>query len=94
MNNTCIQGGCEINKAIIAENVTISDGVQLGVGEEAPNETAPHIYNSGLVTVGEKSVIPSGVKVGKNTVISGVTTPEDYEDSILASGKSLIKAGE
>ncbi|MCH5271438.1 MAG: glucose-1-phosphate adenylyltransferase [Lachnospiraceae bacterium] len=94
MNNTCIQSGCEINKAIIAENVRICDGVQLGVGEEAQNDIAPHIYNNGLVTVGEKSVIPKNVKVGKNTVISGVTTLDDYENSTLASGKSLIKAGE
>lgn len=94
MNNTCVQSGCEINKAIIAENVVISDGVQLGVGEEAQNDMAPHIYNNGLVTIGEKSVIPKNVKVGKNTVISGVTTLDDYENSTLASGKSLIKAGE
>lgn len=94
MNNTTIEAGCEINKAIIAENVTISSGVQLGVGEEAENDTAPHIYNNGLVTIGEKSVIPKGIQVGKNTVISGVTTAEDYENSTLASGKSLIKAGE
>lgn len=94
MNNTCISTGCEINKAIIAENVVIGDNVQLGAGDEADNDTAPHIYNHGLVTVGEKSVIPKGVTVGKNTVISGVTTEEDYEDSTLASGKTLIKAGE
>lgn len=94
MNNTCIQANCEVNKAIVAENVTIEDNVRLGIGEEAENETAPHIYNHGIVTVGEKSVIPKGVTIGKNTVISGRTTPEDYENSTLASGKTLIKAGE
>jgi len=94
MNQTEIGGGGEINKAIIAENVVIGDNVKLGVGEETENETAPHIYNHGLVTIGEKSVIPAGVSVGKNTVISGTTTAEDYENSYLASGKTLIKAGE
>lgn len=94
MNNTCIKAGCELNKAIVAENVTIGDGVRLGVGEEAENDTAPHIYNHGIVTVGEKSVIPGGITVGKNTVISGITTADDYENSTLASGKTLIKAGE
>ncbi|MEZ3428272.1 MAG: glucose-1-phosphate adenylyltransferase [Lachnospiraceae bacterium] len=94
MNNTCVQSGCELNKAIVAENVVIEDNVRLGVGEGAENDSAPHIYNHGIVTVGEKSVIPKGVTVGKNTVISGVTTAEDYENSTLASGKTLIKAGE
>ena len=94
MNQTQIGEGCEINKAIIAENVVVGNQVQLGVGEEAENDTAPHIYNHGLVTIGEKSVIPDGISVGKNSVISGVTAAADYEDSQLASGKTLIKAGE
>ena len=94
MNQIQIGEGCEINKAIIAENVVVGNQVKLGVGEETENDTAPHIYNHGLVTIGEKSVIPDGISVGKNSVISGVTAAADYEDSQLASGKTLIKAGE
>ncbi len=94
MNQTSIGEGCEVNKAIIAENVSVGDHVRLGIGEEVPNETAPHIYDQGLVTIGEKSVIPEGVSVGRNTVIFGETEKKDYPDSYLAGGKSLIKAGE
>ncbi len=94
MNQTQIGDGCEVNKAIIAENVTIGNDVKLGVGEEVPNDKAPHIYSHGIVTVGEKSVIPNGISVGKNSVVFGVTSAADYEDSHLASGKTLIKAGE
>ena len=93
MNETQIGKGCELNKAIVAENVEIGDYVKLGVGEEADNETDPHIYNHGLVTIGEKSVIPTKVTVGKNSVESGITTVEDYADYYLGSGKTLIKAG-
>ncbi len=94
MNSTTIGVGCELNKAIIAENVEVGNHVMLGVGEEAPNDTAPHIYSHGIVTIGEKSVLPDNVSVGKNTVIFGVTTDADYDNAYLASGKSLIKAGE
>ena len=94
MNDTEIGYGCEITKTIIAENVSLGDNIKVGVGEEVDNDTAPHIYNHGLVCIGEKSVVPSGVSIGKNVVISGVTTAEDYPDNNLASGKSLIKAGE
>ena len=94
MNNTVIGDNCELYKAIVAENAEIGNHIKLGVGEEVPNETDPHIYNSGLVTVGEKSVIPDGVSVGKNSCIFGVTTREDYPDDYLASGKTLIKAGD
>ncbi len=94
MNSTTIGGGCELNKAIIAENVVVGNNVKLGIGEEAENDTAPHIYSHGIVTIGEKSTVPDNVTVGKNTVIFGETTDADYDNAYLASGKSLIKAGE
>ena len=94
MNDTTIGKNCEINKGIIAENVIIGNEVKLGVGEEIDNDTAPHIYNHGLVTIGEKTVVPNGVSVGKNSVVSGNTTVADYPDMYLGSGKTLIKAGD
>ena len=82
-----------IDKAIIAENVKVGDNVTLGIGNEAPNKLRSDIYNSGLVTIGENSVIPAGVQIGKNTAVSGVTSKEDYPDGVLESGETLIKAG-
>lgn len=94
MNSTQIGENCVIDKGIIAENSIIGKSVNIGQGEEAENATDPHIYTNGLVCIGEKSVIPEGITIGKNSVIFGKTTSEDYENSFLASGKSLIKAGE
>ena len=65
-----------------------------GIGSDVPNKQKPAIYSFGLVTVGENSVIPDGVQVGKNTAISGVTSKEDYPGGVLTSGETLIKAGE
>ena len=83
-----------IDKAIIAENVQIGDNVTLGTGSDTPNKMRPDIYGFGLVTIGEDSVIPSDVQIGKNTAISGVTSKEDYINGELASGETLIKVGE
>lgn len=94
MNRTEIGKNCELTKAIVAEDVIIGNEVKLGVGEEAENDTAPHIYNHGLVTVGEKSILPDHISVGKNSVVFGKTTKDDFEDGWLASGKTLIKAGD
>ena len=93
MNDTVIGENCEINKTIIAENTVIHDGVKTGIGEEVENETDPKIYNHGLVCIGEHTEVPSGVTIGKNTVIFGKTTAADYPDKALAGGKSLIKEG-
>nr|WP_278335609.1 glucose-1-phosphate adenylyltransferase [Roseburia sp. 831b] len=94
MKGTTIGENVTIDKAIIAENCEICDGAKLGVGEEAPNKLNEKIYSFGLVTIGEKSVIPAGVEVGKNTAISGVTELSDYPDKRLESGEVIIKAGD
>lgn len=94
MNEARIGEGCVISKGIIAENVVIGNGVVLGKGEEADNETDPHIYTNGIVTVGEQSVIPDGISVGKNSVVFGITELSDYVNGELGSGKTLIKAGD
>ncbi len=94
MNNAVIHEGCEINKSIVAENTVIGAGCILGAFDEVPNETDPHIYTHGLVTIGEDSVVPDNIRIGRNSVVSGVTDASDYPDNMLASGKTLIKNGE
>jgi len=93
MRDAQVGQGCVIDKAIIAENTKIGDHAVLGIGSDAPNRLKPAIYSFGLVTIGENSVIPESVQIGKNTAISGVTSREDYPDGVLESGETLIKAG-
>jgi glucose-1-phosphate adenylyltransferase len=94
MKNTVIGENVVINKSIIAEYCEIGNNVELGIGEEADNKMNASVYAFGLVTIGENSVIPSGVKIGKNTAIAGETTNSDYKDGLLESGESIIKAGD
>ena len=94
MKNTHIGKNAYVEKAIIAENCEIGDGDEIGVGEEAESLLNPKIYAFGLATIGEGTVIPPQVKVGKNTAIKGVTTMDDYPDAELPSGGYIIKEGE
>lgn len=91
MKHSRIGAGSQIDKSIIAESVEVGENVVIGVGEEAPNVLKPAVYGFGLVTIAENSVIPSGVKIGKNTAISGETTAEDYPDGELVSGGAIVK---
>ncbi|MFA9378233.1 MAG: glucose-1-phosphate adenylyltransferase [Lachnotalea sp.] len=94
MKEVEIGDNCILNKAIIAEGAHVGNHVEMGVGEDVPNKLMPHIYAFGLVTIGENAVIPSNVKIGKNTAVSGVTVAADYANSILESGETLAKAGD
>ena len=94
MNDAVIGDNVTIDKAIIAEGCKIGDGVVIGFGKEAPNKLNENVYSFGLATIGEDSVIPEGVKIGKNTAIAGVTELQDYPDGVLQAGEVIIKAGD
>lgn len=93
MDGVTIGEGCYIEKAIIAEDVTIGKGVVMGAGEYAESKLDPRVYAFDLVTIGERSVIPDGVVIGKNTAIFGATTSEDYPEGQLESGGAIVKDG-
>ena len=63
------------------------------VGEMAPSKLDPKVYNADLVTIGEKSYVPDGVSIGKNTAISGITEADDYPGGLLEGGEYIVKAG-
>lgn len=94
MNDSVIGKNTKVTKSIIAENVHIGANVELGVGEEADSMLDSRIYNGGLVTIGENSIIPGNVKIGKNVAISGITAKEDYPNGSLRSGEYIIKVGD
>jgi glucose-1-phosphate adenylyltransferase len=94
MNGTHIGSGARLQKVITAEDVQIGENAVLGQGDERPNDTRPDIYRDGLVTLGEGTVVPPGVNIGRNVMISGHTQAEDYPYGWLESGRTLVKEGE
>ena len=94
MGSTVVKKNTKIEKAIIAEECVIGENCVLGSGEYRESTYNKKVYCSDLVTIGEKSVIPDNVSIGKNTAIYGVTFPEEYPNGRLESGEAIVKAGE
>ena len=94
MQGSVIKPGTKIYGSIIAENVEVGENCTIGVGEYADSKLSKKIYNCDLTVIGEGSVIPDGVTIGKNVAISGITEPSDYPDGKLPSGDYIVKAGE
>lgn len=93
MENTVVGEDCYIDRCIIDENCSIGNNVKMGTGENIVNESKPKIYNTGITVVGDNTVVPSNVEIGKNCVIYGNTIESDYPSNKLESGKSIIKEG-
>ncbi len=94
MADTVIEAGTHVNNAVIAEHVKVGKNCTVGCGEFAPSVYDQRVYNADLAVIGEYSVIPDNVKIGRNTAISGATTAEDYPEGLLPSGGAIIKEGD
>ena len=94
MHGAHVGAGAKLDHAIIAEGCEIGEGAVIGCGEEAPNILNPKVYGFGLAVVGEKSVIPPHVSIGRNTAVFGVTEPSEYPDGVLPSGGVIIHTDE
>lgn len=90
MAKCVIEENTVINRCIIDENTIIGKNVKMGVGENIPNFDKPNIYDTGITVVGENSVVPDGVTIGKNCVVFGKTEQSDYENMFLDSGNSIV----
>lgn len=91
MSDTVIKDNCLIDKSIISEESIIGDNVQVGVGENIVSKEAPHLYYSGISVIGEKTIVPDNIVIGKNCDLYGTLTSEDFINNTLESGESMIR---
>jgi glucose-1-phosphate adenylyltransferase len=97
VRDSILMEGCYVGKNTVIErciidiDCTIGDGAQIGIGENIANVHRPNIYDTGITVLGEFTSIPDKVLIGKNCVVYGKTTPDDYENAKLDSGHSIVK---
>jgi glucose-1-phosphate adenylyltransferase len=94
MGRGIVGRGALLERCIVDSSCTIGEDVVIGVGDSIPNIDKPHIYDTGITVVGESTIVPPGVRIGKNCVVYGSTVREDYEDGQLESGHNIIRETE
>jgi glucose-1-phosphate adenylyltransferase len=68
--DTVIEAGAVVDRCIVDKNVVIAAGAQIGDGDDnTPNVGLPEVLNTGLTLIGENSVVPEGVIIGRNVVV-------------------------
>ncbi len=90
MEETIIRKGAVVDMSIVSEHSEIGENAVIGTGEAVPHVTKPHIYSSGITVIGDSTVVPPNVQIGKNCEVSGHTLQEQYIDGKLESGHSLV----
>jgi glucose-1-phosphate adenylyltransferase len=69
----CLIGaGAEVHNAIIDKGAVIGPKSSIGVGNpELPNRLQPAYLDFGVTLIGKKTVIPGGIRIGTNCLVSG-----------------------
>ncbi len=64
--------GAEVRGAIVDKGVVIGPHARVGVGNPAvANRLQPGYLDSGITLIGKRTVIPGGIRIGTNCLVSG-----------------------
>ncbi len=89
-HNSYIETDAVINRSILDKEVRVSRGCQVGFGEDfSPNKESPNILNTGITVVGKATVLPDGLRLGRNCIIGPGLTENDFNDHFIASGSTI-----
>lgn len=68
--DTVIEAGAVVDRCIVDKNVVVGAGARIGDGDDnTPNAALTEVLNTGLTLIGENSVVPEGIVIGRNVVV-------------------------
>ena len=79
LSDTVIEAGAVIDRCVIDKHVVVGANARIGDGDDnSPNAAMPEVLNTGLTLVGEFSVIPEGLVVGRNVVVHPLSKAKSF----------------
>jgi glucose-1-phosphate adenylyltransferase len=90
MNDSIIEAGAEVDRAIIDKHVVVGRGAKVGFSDDnTPNTRWPDRLNTGLTLVGKGAKIPDGVLLARNVVVAPGAGLSLFSDCVVASGSTV-----
>ena len=89
--DTVIESGAVIDRSVVDKRVRIGAGAKVGDGDDnTANKAMPEVLNTGLTMVGEGSIIPEGLVIGRNVVIHPDSNEKTFgKKKKIASGSDI-----
>lgn len=79
MDDTVIEAGARVDRAIVDKQVTVGAEARLGWGDDnTPNHHPAGVLNTGITLVGKGAQIPSGAEIGRNVIVRPKASAEDF----------------
>ncbi|MEA2519388.1 MAG: glucose-phosphate adenylyltransferase [Chloroflexota bacterium] len=94
MFDSVIRSGAVVDRAILDKEVVVGPGAIVGDGPDfdTPNKQEPSRLNTGITVIGKRSIIPRGVRIGRNVKIAGDVKATDFSSRHVKSGSSVEAA--
>jgi glucose-1-phosphate adenylyltransferase len=94
MFDSVIRSGAVVDRAILDKEVVVGPGAIIGDGphDDRPNKQEPGRLNTGITVVGKRSIIPRGVRIGRNVKVAADVRASDFTGRVVRSGES-VEAG-
>jgi len=91
MFDTEIRSGAIVDRAILDKEVVVGKGAVVGDGpdNDTPNRQEPSRLNTGITVVGKQSVVPRGVRLGRNVKVGDKVKASDYSGRVVRTGGSV-----
>jgi glucose-1-phosphate adenylyltransferase len=91
MFDTVVRSGAVVDRAILDKEVVVGQGAIVGDGPDfdTPNRAEPSRLNTGITVVGKQSVIPRGVRLGRNVKVGEKVRSSDFSSRTVRSGGTV-----
>jgi glucose-1-phosphate adenylyltransferase len=92
--DTVIRAGAIVDRSIIDKQASIGPNAHIGEGDDLsiPNRQEPTRLNTGITVIGKRTVIPRGVRIGRNCRVAEGVRAGDFATRVVRSGGS-VEAG-
>ncbi len=91
MFDSVIRASAVVDRAILDKEVVVGKGAIVGEGPDfdIPNRQEPGRLNTGITVVGKQSVIPRGVRLGRNVRVANKVRSADFTTRYVRAGGSV-----
>ena len=91
MFDTVIRSGAVVDRAILDKEVVVGQTAIVGDGPDfdTPNRQEPGALTTGITVVGKQSVVPRGVRLGRNVKVGERVRSVDFATRVVKSGGTV-----
>jgi glucose-1-phosphate adenylyltransferase len=91
MFDTVVRSGAVVDRAILDKEVVVGSAAIVGDGPDydTPNRQEPGRLNTGITVVGKQSVVPRGVRLGRNVKVGERVKSGDFATRVVKSGGTV-----